>query len=500
MNYQWVVFFLIVVVSLARWLWNAGSDLSPEQAYLALSGYIPSIAVQEGPAGTPVLVAYGVKIFGCSALGATFFWGLMATATSLGLVYLLAPIIGRSAAIFSVVLLNVLPVFNLAALHPSPAMAITCAGVFMFAFAWRALHQPSLGYWMAAGVSSAVALFFSYAALLFLPSLFLAVAASRRWRRQRQFTGYIVAVLPTLLVLGLLLWWNQKHDWVHFIGGTWQTVTTLHAGLVSPSVFNAANLVTPVVLLVLSMGVIASSTQISLARKSKFLFFPAIIILAATFYLTLHGSDTSGNVSLLATSLTLGLVAWLPVILPERAARILLVASLLTATLWTTVSFIKTPPKPSDVNSEVAALVENVRQQLTNGLAAPAFLIAQTPQLAAALSLQLPDITWVKAGHPPVYVVESPFAGNQFALWPRYDQFSEPSQTSPSEQDPFTEQDGANPFVGRSALYITSEEPGNLPQAITAAFVDHELIGTIRSPTGMHLQIYLCLDYQTLPL
>jgi hypothetical protein len=500
MSYRSVVFLLIFAVSLARWLWSAGSDFSSEQAYLALSGYAPSIAVLEGPAGTPVLVAYGVKIFGSSALGATFFWGLLAAATSLGLVYLLGPIIGRPAALFCVVLLNVLPVFNLAAINPSPALAVTCGGVYLFAFAWRALNQQSLGYWVATGVSSAIALFFSYAALLLLPSLFLAVATSRRWRSQRQIAGYLLAVIPTLLVLAQLIWWNLKHDWIHFIGGTWQTVTTLHAGLFFPSVLHAAYSVTPVVLIVLALASVAASTQVSVARKLKFLFLPATILLAATVYLTLRGSMTSANVGLLATSLSLGLIAWLPVILSERAARIVLVVSLLTATLWTSISFIKAPRALSDINAEVAALVETLRQQLTSNATAPVFLIAQTPQLAAALSLQLPDISWVQAGHPPVYVVESPFAGNQFALWPRYDQISESAPIGTSEQDPFTEQDGANAFIGRSALYITSEELGNLPQAITAAFVSHELIGTIQSPSGALLKIYLCLDYQTLPL
>jgi hypothetical protein len=107
----------------------------------------------------------------------------------------------------------------------------------------------------------------------------------------------------------------------------------------------------------------------------------------------------------------------------------------------------------------------------------------------------------VPAGHPPVYVVESPYADSQFALWPRYDQFVEaPKPTAEEAQDPFTEQDGTNPFLWRSALYITPQKPDNLPQAITAAFASHRLLAEITTPSGEILRVYLCSEYETLPL
>jgi hypothetical protein len=205
-------------------------------------------------------------------------------------------------------------------------------------------------------------------------------------------------------------------------------------------------------------------------------------------------------VGLLGTALSLGLLAWLTIWISERSGKILLVMALLTSATWISLFYVISPRPATEVSADVAELIESLRRRMTDDAGEPVFLIAQTPQLASALSLRLPDVSWVKPGHPPVYVAESPYAGSQFALWPRYDQFVDAPPLTEDAPDPFTEQGGVNPFLSRSALYITREPPDNLPQAITAAFISHQLIGTIQGPSGHPLKVYLCLDYQTLPL
>jgi hypothetical protein len=95
---------------------------------------------------------------------------------------------------------------------------------------------------------------------------------------------------------------------------------------------------------------------------------------------------------------------------------------------------------------------------------------------------------------------ESPAARSQFDLWPRYDQFVEAAQTAPDGPDPFTEQQGANPFIGRNALYITTQQTDELPQAITAAFKTVQLLEEATTPAGPILRVFLCSDYQTMPM
>jgi hypothetical protein len=158
-------------------------------------------------------------------------------------------------------------------------------------------------------------------------------------------------------------------------------------------------------------------------------------------------------------------------------------------------------PAPASISPEVVQAIEALRREQTTDPAAPVFLIARDAALASALALHLPDTSFVAPGHPPVYVVESPYADSQYALWPRYDQFVDtPPSAADVAPDPFTEQAGANPFLWRSALYVTPQAPDQLPQAITAAFAAHRLLAEITTPAGQTLRVYLCSEYETLPL
>jgi hypothetical protein len=108
-------------------------------------------------------------------------------------------------------------------------------------------------------------------------------------------------------------------------------------------------------------------------------------------------------------------------------------------------------------------------------------------------------------GHPPVYIVESQDLLNQFSFWPRYDEFVErPAQSVPSPNDVYTEENGVNPFVNRSALYVHEGGKVNAPHNIRAGFELTERIATIEVRRfGKRVrtwQIFLCLSYRTLPL
>jgi hypothetical protein len=119
------------------------------------------------------------------------------------------------------------------------------------------------------------------------------------------------------------------------------------------------------------------------------------------------------------------------------------------------------------------------------------FLIAETTDQAAVLSVFFQ--TAGSGKYPPVFVPESPALTSQFGLWPSYADFIESDIVV---DEFFTEQKGYNLFAGRNALYLGTD----LPQTIGGAFGIVEPLRKIRLPDGGELTIYLCLDYQTLPL
>lgn len=492
------ILLLLAALTVLRWLWNIPRELSPAEAYLALCGFSPAIAYFDGPPGTAISVALGIRLAGANGLGASLLWPLFAFAASLGLYQLTALMNGRRSALAITVLLNLLPVFNEAAVNPSSFMPLAMFGLGFMACTWRAVETKLTLWWIAAGLCAAGGLLFGYLAWFFLPAVSLALLASHRWRHLLISAGFWIAALPPLAVLALLLWWNAQNGWVHFIGGTWQTALTLDWPRFPSGIVQASIALSPLVFLAIEAGYVLALSEIPRSPRAKFLTIPAVVALLIAAYQLLQGESAFAS-GMLAACLSLPLLAWFPSNLAGISGRTALSSVFATAALWTGAIFAAhIAPQPL-VSAQVGRALEKLRADQQAEL--PLFLIAQNAPLASALALQLADLSDAHPGHPPVYVVESPYADSQFALWPRYDQFVETAQANgETADDPFTEQKGSNLFLGRTALYITTQNANELPQSITAAFASHRHLAEIITPSGTILHVYLCSNYETLPL
>ena len=495
---RFLALFLAAATGL-RWWWNLARPLSAEEAYLALCGFIPSPAYFDGPGGTPWLVACGISAAGAGGFGATFFWPLLAALASIATYFLVSSLVGQREGLAVAVLLNLLPVFNDAALHASCAMPLTTAALASLFCAWQALDRNSGAWWFATGLCAAFGLLFSYTAWFLLPVIALVLIVSHRWRPRLPSAGFWAAWLPPLAVYVVLLQWNAQHGWIHFIGGTWKTAFGLHFSSLAPSLISASHSVTPFVLIALFIAAATAFARISVSPKIKFISLPALAAFLAALYAALRGLPALSP-GLLAASLALPLLAWLPKQLMRFSTRAITAVVFVSAALWCAITLPR-PEAKGFIDANVGRTIDDIRAEQTDPVAPPLLLIAENAPIAAALGLALPDVTPAAPGHPPVYTVESAAARSQFDLWPRYDQFVEAeAAATPEGVDPFTEQDGANPFVGRSALYVTARQPDDLPQAITAAFTAVEPVAEVNTPDGRILHVYLCSDYQTMPL
>ena len=107
------------------------------------------------------------------------------------------------------------------------------------------------------------------------------------------------------------------------------------------------------------------------------------------------------------------------------------------------------------VGARRPSALEKLRTDLETKNGQPLFLIADERDRAAEIAFYLRDKRTEGPGHPPVYIVESQDLENQFSFWPRYDEFVEqPSLPAASPNEVYTEENGVNLFVDRSALYI----------------------------------------------
>jgi hypothetical protein len=155
--------------------------------------------------------------------------------------------------------------------------------------------------------------------------------------------------------------------------------------------------------------------------------------------------------------------------------------------------------------SAPTAAVEKLRAELEAKMNQRLFLIADERDRAAEMAFYLRDKRREGPGHPPVYLVESQDLQNQFSFWPRYDEFVEqPATQAASPNDVYTEENGMNPFVDRSALYIQEGRKQRPPHNIRVGFQSVERVATIEGQRfGKRVrtwQIFLCRNYRSLPL
>jgi len=158
--------------------------------------------------------------------------------------------------------------------------------------------------------------------------------------------------------------------------------------------------------------------------------------------------------------------------------------------------------------SATAKGLEEVRAAVETRIGQPVFLITNKYQTAAELAFYFRDKKGFYPGYPPVFIPESQAIQNQFSFWPRYDGFIEVDETDREALGltdvVFTEQDGINPFMGCSALYITDYPEDDPITPIANGFVSNERIGELRVyRRGLlvrSFRIFLCHSYETLPL
>ena len=482
---------LAILTALRFWL-AAKNAVTPLEAYYWMCAHRLDLAFFDGPAGTAWLVRLGTLLGSDSAIHLRVAFPLFAAAATFSTWLLARSLFGPVAAIWAAIALNTLSFFNIVAIHAGPELP---ALTFTLLAAWAFVQAMDRGFpwWILAGALTALAAQFSYAAVLLVPGAALACALSFHHRAEWRRPGlYAMACLALAgLIPGIV--WNQARDWPAFALGTLHTALTPRWGEIGPALgddilqFSAVTLAA----LAFAIGLLARSARIH-ARPRL-----ALCIAAPFLLLWIYGvllGDPSAAALLPGSALLAGGLAhvFLTTPLLRRCGAALLVLIALSAIM----------PANSDPWTrsargipwhDVAATLDTLLARAQSPREAPLLLIAQDPDATAALNYHL-----AHTAHPEVFLRESQDVSNQFALWPRYDDFVQVEKPP----DDFFKLEGStsNPYMGRGALYLTDESPEDLPQTITAAFARVLPFAEITTPGARKFRVYLCEDYQTMPL
>jgi hypothetical protein len=491
-----LIFALVATIARAVFVWL--TEPSPQEAYYFICSQRPAPAYFDGPGGTAFvteLASAYTKSDVVWRLTAPL-WGLLATFTCFGLVRHLA---GPRRAAAVALVLNALPIFNTAALRVGPeAPALTLATLGMISV-WRASRAAGskLIWWIASGLSFGAASCFSYAVVAILPGIIGFAMANPKRRKAVDFYGiWALLGIPTLcLVLPLV--WNARNDWIPIAGGTLRTVWEFDLDSFLKALSGLMLAFSPLLFLALIWGWIRALMESRKGHvRARFAFWCSLPCLIIGTYFTLRG--TSGATYFLLAAPLLLSKAMDSLSSGRRFAVALRWAAIILAVAFSLYAIFGTWQDARGWRAAGAELRRVFLEKSAEGQD-DLFLIAEDARLASVLGYHLKDDLVAPAGHPTVYVRESQDISNQFALWPTYADFME---TGRVVDEYFTEQRAENPFLGRSALYMTRERAGELPQSIRAAFdsvvLFRELPGAGGDPRPLY--IYLCLVYQTLPL
>jgi dolichyl-phosphate-mannose-protein mannosyltransferase len=514
--------FLIIVTAVRLFL-AATIELSPDESYYYLWAQHPDFSYYEQGPGVALAILAGTSLFGATEFGVRFLAPFFGLGTSICVYFLARKLVREKAAFWAVVTLNLLPIFHLdsiAMMPDGPALFFWAAALYA---TWLAIERGanfSL-FWPLTGILIGLGFLCNYWNALQLLSILFFLSVVPRYRYQLRRSGFYMALLVFLVFLTPLVIWNWQHEWIALEHlperGDLKMVLAIRPWQLAGFAGSQFLLYSPLLLagyvLVFFVGLRRSF------HNSKICFLFAFSWPVLLQILLLNPRQNEQPTWTAPAFIGLGIFAahfWMSVAEQSRITGALCITALATgsilSSLATNTDLVRMVgiawPYSADPTSKwrgwktAAEQIEKFRSQFEAKLGNKVFLIGDSYRTSSAISFYLENKRPEGPGHPPVYIPESQDIQNQFSFWPRYDEFVE--APSSHRDITFSEEAGINPFMDRTALYITDRSEGTPPQNLQSAFTRWELAALYRIDRKNNplreIRVFACYQYQTLPL
>jgi hypothetical protein len=520
MNSRRFVFVFLGILTALRLLLIGCFELFPDEAYYFMwSERMDWSFFSKGP-GVAATMWLSTHLFGASEFGVRFFSPLLALGTSLVLWNLARRLYGESIGAWTVILVNVLPILNAGAL----VMTIDPLSIFFWSAAllacWRALeHSPEFSkWWPITGLLIGLGFLAKYTNAMQLLCILLLLAMTAKYRAELRRPGFYVMLAAFLLCCIPVLIWNAQHEWV-----TLEHLTA-RGGLKKPWSFQPMEFLafigmhfgvySPLIFAGIAISTVWGIRKARHSFKARFLLCFGLPLYVMYFYLSLKQAGepnwtAPGTISLGVLAVALWHdrareAAWMR----GFAMLSLVVGAAMSLALINTdlarVAGIGWPYK-RDPSSRMrgwqnaAAEFERVRAEFEKRSGQTVFLIANEHEVASILAFYTKDKRPESPRHPPIYIPAQPYFEDQYSFWPRYDELIDFPPGYQREDSLYTEEQGYNPFKGRTALYITDRAEENAPSSIKEGFERWEMIACIdqsrRGKSLRQLRVFACYNY-----
>ena len=440
-----LLFLFLGALTVLRLIYIAQIELSPDEAYyFQWSQHLDWSYFSKGP-GIALALWLSTHLFGNTVFGIRVFSPLLALGTSLIMYRFVRRLYGESPAIWTVLLMNLIPIFQAGAL----VMTIDPLSIFFWMAAlaafWRALEKsPAFSFWWPwTGALIGCGFLAKYTNAMQLLSIVLFLALTPRFRREFRGAGLYVLLAVFALFTVPVIVWNAGHAWItlihlkarggfdegpRFRPGDFFVYLLLHLGVYSPLIFagmlpalawswkKARTHLKPRFLLAFSLPLLVMYFGLAFKKAGEPNWTaPAMLslaILTVVFWLELTSVRANLRARRFAVAaLALGALMSLLTADPEMVRR-----------LGIPLSYERDPTARLRGWETAARTVDAFRKKFEADQGSPAFLIANKYQTASTLGFYLPDKRREAPGHPPIYSPVGAFPENQFYYWHRYDE------------------------------------------------------------------------------
>jgi hypothetical protein len=530
MNHSTLLLITLVIATLLRWVLAAVIELSPDEVYYRLwSQHLDICYYSKGP-GVAAVIKTGIAIAGDNALGIRFFAPLLSAGTSIITYFLANRLFGKGPAIWTVIAMNFLPIFNVG----SVLMTIDPLSIFFWVSSMLTFHRAvhpspypreessetseSL-WWIGTGALTGLGFLCKWTNAVTILSMVIYLAHRPSTRHLLRSRGFFLMVATFLLATIPPIIWNAQHQWI--------TLTHLGERSGAKQGFRIApqellaflgtqfGVYSPIFFGILTLAVIKIVRSKSVSTPARFILSFGLPLTLGYCVLSLNKAGQPNWAAPGIVSLSLLAGHWWTDATKNRPSlkswtlAAFAVAFLLSTAVMDTDLLRKAGiplPHGKDPGSRqrgwitTAAAVHELRQACESTMDTKLFLIANRYQTSAELSHYMRPERFEGVGHPQVYIPESPIILNQFSFFPRYDEFF-PITADKNAPDPeYTQEATFNPFMGRSALFI-NDRSSDVPSEVRAGFdkVDPiDCFDVIRRDMPLRrVVVYLCSRYRS---